>query len=59
MLLRRMLDTKRITLRIPMQVYQELEVKSDKTGNPISSLIRSAIIDSLKTKETKVYVEEE
>jgi len=42
-----MLSTKRLSLRLPEQVFQELEIRSQKTGNPVSSIIRSAINEYL------------
>jgi len=36
-------DTIRTTVRLPGEVYKILKAESQKTGNPISSIIRSAI----------------
>ena len=48
-----MLETQRVSLRIPKQVYAELEHQSIKTGNSISSLIRSALNEYLYGKSIK------
>jgi predicted DNA-binding protein len=48
-----MLSTKRLSLRIPEQVFQELEIRSQKTGNPVSSIIRSAINEYIYRKDVK------
>jgi len=45
-----MLGTKRLSIRLPDQVYQELEIQSQRTGNPKTSLIRNAIMEYLYGK---------
>jgi metal-responsive CopG/Arc/MetJ family transcriptional regulator len=48
-----MLSTKRLSLRIPEQVFQELEQRSQKTGNPVSSIIRQALNEYLYGKDVR------
>ena len=53
MLHRRMLGTKRLSIRIPEQMYNELQLRSDKTGNPMTSIVRQALNEYVYGKDVK------
>jgi predicted DNA binding CopG/RHH family protein len=42
-----MLSTKRLTIRLPEQTYNELRVKAEKEGNPVTTVIRRALNEYL------------
>ena len=42
-----MLGNKRLTVRLPEQTYNELEIRAQKEGNPMTSIIRRALNEYL------------
>jgi len=48
-----MLSTKRLSIRIPEQMYIELQIRSDRTGNPMTSIIRQALNEYIYGKDVK------